>query len=371
MTTTRLDKFRTWTNIPLVLIVIALLAYGALMVHSATSGFGSGAAMFARQMVGIAIGLGVLVAAWSIDYRKLEGWLGPLVVLNAALVISPRIPGLGSQVSGATRWLEVGGVSLFQPSEPAKLLTIVIMAIVISKFKGRIERGRDVAQVLAYLALPFGLILLQPDLGTGLVFIAITLGMLLVGGMKPRFFLILGLVAIVGLGAVIQLDIIREYQRDRLLVFLNPEHDTQGAGYNLNQSMIAIGSGGLTGKGLGQGTQSNLNFLPERHTDFIFSVLGEELGFVGAVVLLLLYLGFLVTALEIATSARDLLQSLIAVGLITMWTFHIVQNIGMTIGILPITGLPLPFLSFGSSSMITNLAGTGMLLSIWARRRAA
>ncbi len=369
--TSRIDTLRKSVNTPLVVVVTLLLAYGALMVHSATSGFGSGTAMFMRQMFGIAIGLGFLAVAWKIDYRKFDDWLGPLVALNAFLVISPRIPGLGSQVSGATRWLEIGGVSLFQPSEPAKLLTILIMAIVISRFKGRIERGQDVAKVMAYLALPFGLILLQPDLGTGLVFIAITLGMLLVGGMKPRFFLIMALVAVVGVGTVIQLDLIKDYQRDRLLVFLDPEHDTRGAGYNLHQSMIAIGSGGLTGKGLGQGTQSNLNFLPERHTDFIFSVLGEELGFVGAVVLLLLYLGLLVTALEIATSARDLLQSLIAVGLISMWTFQILQNIGMTVGILPITGLPLPFMSFGSSFMITNLAGTGMLLSVWARRRAA
>jgi len=369
VTTTRLEKFRTWVNVPLVAVAGLLLAYGALIVHSATSGFDAGAAMFQRQMFGIALGLGLLAIAWIIDYRKLEGWLGPLVVLNALLIISPRIPGLGVHVSGATAWLEVAGVRLFQPSEPAKLLTILIKAIVISRFKGKIDRGRDVLKVLAHLAIPFGLILLQPDLGTGLVFIAITLGMLLVGGMKGRYFVIMGLVAVIGVVAVLQFDLIADYQRDRLLVFLNPEHDSQGAGYNLNQSMIAIGSGGLTGKGLGQGTQSNLNFLPERHTDFIFSVLGEELGFAGAVALLVLFLGLLVTALEISTSARDLFQSLVAVGLISMWMFQILQNVGMTIGLMPIAGIPLPFMSFGSSFMITNLAGTGMLLSIWARRR--
>ncbi len=369
--TTRVERLRKWVNLPLVIVVALLLAFGALMVNSATSGFSSGSAMFQRQLLGIGLGLGLLAAAWSIDYRKLEGWLGPLVVLNALLIISPRIPGLGAQVSGATAWLQVAGVRLFQPSEPAKLITILIMAIVIARFKGRIESGKDVAQVLAYLAVPFGLILLQPDLGTGLVFIAITLGMLLVGGMKGRYFLIMAVVAVMAVGVVIQADILAEYQRNRLLVFVDPTLDPQGVGYNLHQSKIAIGSGGLTGKGLGQGTQSNLNFLPERHTDFIFSVVGEELGFLGSIALLGLYLGLLVTALEISTSARDLHQSLIAVGLISMWTFQILQNVGMTIGLMPITGIPLPFMSFGSSFMITNLAGTGMLLSIWARRKGA
>ncbi|MBS3957456.1 MAG: rod shape-determining protein RodA [Clostridiales bacterium] len=365
----RIELVRDKVNLPLAAVVALLLVFGALMVHSATSGFSYGEAMFQRQLLGIGIGTVLLALAWKIDYRRIEGWLGPLVVLNAFLILSPRIPGLGAEAKGATAWLEIAGVRLFQPSEPAKLITILIMAIVIARFKGRIERGRDVAHVLAYLAVPFGLILTQPDLGTGLVFVAITLGMLLVGGMKGRFFLIIALVGAVGVGVILQTDLLAEYQRNRLLVFVDPSLDPKGAGYSLNQSKIAIGSGGLAGKGLGQGTQSNLNFLPERHTDFIFSVLGEEAGFLGAVLLLGLYLGLLVTSLEIATSARDLYQSLIVIGLISMWTFQILQNIGMTIGLMPITGIPLPFMSYGSSFMITNLAGTGMLMSVWARRK--
>lgn len=367
----RLEAVRKWANVPLILTVALLLVYGAVVVRSATAGFSAGDAMFQRQLFGIALGLVLLVVAWTVDYSKLEGWLGPLTVLNALLIISPRIPGLGVHVSGATAWLEVAGVRLFQPSEPAKLVTIVIMAIVISQYKGNIERWQDVMRVMLFLAVPFGLILLQPDLGTGLVFIAITMGMLLVGGLKARWFVILAIVGVVGVGVALQAGVVAEYQVNRMLVFLDPEIDPRGAGYNLQQSRIAIGSGGVSGKGLEQGTQSNLNFLPERHTDFIFSVLGEELGFVGTVMLLGLYLALLMIALEISTSARDLLSSLIAVGLISMWTFQILQNMGMTMGLMPITGIPLPFMSFGSSFMITNLAGTGMLLSIWARRSGA
>lgn len=363
--------FRKWVNVPLLASVALLVAYGSVMVQSATSGMSAGDALFRRHLIGIVIGLVPLAIAWVFDYQDFKGWLGPLVLLDALLIISPRIPGLGYEAGGATSWLAIGGVRLFQPSEPAKLLTIVIMAIVISQYKGKIEKGRDVARIMGYLAIPVGLILLQPDLGTGLVFIAITMGMLLVGGLKPRWFLVFALGLVLAGGIVLKADLLADYQRNRLLVFIDPSLDPTGAGYNLAQSKIAIGSGELTGKGLGSGTQSNLNFLPERHTDFIFSVLGEELGFLGAVILLGLYLALLITSLEIAASSRDLYGSLIVAGLISMWTFQILINIGMTIGLMPITGIPLPFMSFGSTFMVTNLAGTGMLLSVWARRYGA
>ncbi len=359
---------RRWVNVPLLAFVALLVAYGSVMVQSATSGMSAGDAMFRRHLIGVAIGLVPMAIAWLFDYQSFKGWLGPLVVLDAVLILSPRIPGLGYEAGGATSWLAIGGVRLFQPSEPAKLVTIVIMAIVISQYKGRIETGKDVARIAGFLAIPLGLILLQPDLGTGLVFIAITMGMLLVGGMKAKWFLVFAVVGVLAIGVVLKFDLLAEYQTNRLLVFVDPTLDPSGAGYNLAQSKIAIGSGELTGKGLGSGTQSNLNFLPERHTDFIFAVLGEELGFAGAVLLLGLYLALLVAALEISASSRNLFGSLIAAGLISMWTFQVLINIGMTIGLMPITGIPLPFMSFGSSFMVTNLTGTGMLLSVWARR---
>jgi rod shape determining protein RodA len=373
------SAFLRAVNVPLVTTVMLLCTYGSVIVYSAVSGMDAGPGLFKRHLLGIAIGLIPLAVAWAFDYRRLERWIVPLIVLDALLILSPRIPGIGAAAKGATSWLQIGGVRLFQPSEPAKLVTIVVMAAIIARFAGRIEKASDLAKVLGVLAIPLGLILLQPDLGTGLVFVAITFGMLLIGGLRLRWFGVLGLAGVLLVGGLFWLNatldrtsgqdkLIKQYQMDRLMVFIDPTVDPQGAGYNLEQSKIAIGSGELTGKGLGSGTQGNLNFLPERHTDFIFSVLGEELGFTGALLLLGLYLALFVISLEISASSRDLFGALIVAGVISMWVFQVLENIGMTIGLMPITGIPLPFVSFGSSFMVTNLTATGMLLSVWARR---
>jgi rod shape determining protein RodA len=404
------ERRRLWfVNWPLVAVGAALLVMGCLMVQSATSGMKGGSGLYARQLLGIAIGMVPLVVAWGFDYRKLEGWVGPLVVLDALLIISPRLPGIGARVNGAASWLAVGGFRLFQPSEPAKLVTIVAIAAIIASYKGVIDKPRDVARILSIIAIPLVLILAQPDLGTGMVFLAISAGMLLIGGLSPRWFIILGLsgallvVAVFGLNEVLNKTLqrgpynpayvaavkaakgdtsastvqsiadtsvlVKQYQMNRLLVFVDASRDPKGAGYNLEQSKIAIGSGQLTGAGLRSGTQSNLRFLPEQHTDFIFSVTGEELGFLGGVLLLGLYLVLLVVSLEISAQSRDLFGSLIVAGIMSMWTFQILENMGMTMGLMPITGIPLPFMSFGSSFMVTNLMAMGMVLSVWTRRR--
>ena len=375
------ERGRLWfVNWPMAGIVVMLAVYGSVMVQSATSGMVGGPGLFKRHLIGLGVGLVPLAFAWAIDYRKLNGWVGPLVILDALLILSPKIPGLGTTAKGATSWLAIGSFRLFQPSEPAKLITIIVMAAIIAAYKGKIEQGRDVAKILGILAVPLGLILLQPDLGTGMVFVAITAGMLIIGGLKPKWFLILGVTAVVLVAGLLSLNttldkatghdvLIKDYQLNRLLVFVDPTRDPKGAGYNLEQSKIAIGSGELTGKGLGSGTQSNLRFLPEPHTDFIFSVTGEELGFMGALLLLGLYLALLITSLDMAAQSRDLFGSLIVAGVISMWTFQILENMGMTIGLMPITGIPLPFMSFGSSFMVTNLFAVGMLLSVWTRRQ--
>jgi rod shape determining protein RodA len=357
-------------HVSLVLSAIALVGYGTLVVWSAMAGMQLHDTMFKRHVLGLAIGLLPLVGLGLLDYQKWKGWTGPMMLALSLLIISPRIPGIGYASKGAVSWLQIAGVRLFQPSEPAKLLYIVVMAAVIAEFGGRIADRRDIARIIGYAGFPVLLILLQPDLGTGMVFAATALGMLLVGGMRGRYFAIAAVAALILVGLLLALPgPLKEYQKNRLLVFVDPSRDPQGAGYNLAQSKIAIGSGGLTGKGLGaKSSQSNLNFLPERHTDFIFSVLGEQLGFVGAVVLLGLYLALLTSALSISTSSRDLFGALIAAGLISMWLFQIVENVGMTIGLMPITGVPLPFMSYGSSAMVSNLAGVGMLLSVWSRR---
>lgn len=368
MRETGLRRVLQVVNLPLMLPVLALIVYGTVMIWSATSGMARGDAMIRRHVMGLAIGLVPFAIAWIVDYRRLLGWLGPLWWGTLFLVISPRIPGLGDTAKGATSWLEVAGIRLFQPSEPAKLLFIIVMAAAVSRYRGQISAPADVLRIAAYMAGPLALILLQPDLGTGLVFVAIAMGMFLVGGMRPRWFAVFALVGILAVSTVLGFGLLAEYQENRLLVFVDPDRDPRGAGYNLAQSKIAIGAGGLLGNGLTSGTQGNLNFLPERHTDFIFSVLGEELGFVGALGLLALYLGLLLAALEVAASSKDLYGALIVVGVMSMWTFQILVNIGMTVGMMPITGIPLPFMSFGSSFMVTNLAATGMLLSVWSRR---
>jgi len=365
--------------VPLVLWATLLVVYGSVMVASATTGMEGGRGMLIRHVVGIVVGIVALVVLWAIDYTKLRAWQGPLIALGVLLLVSPRIPGLSGTAKGATSWLEVFGVRLFQPSEPAKLIFIVVIAAAIAQYEGNIDRVRDVGRVLAYLFGAVVLIMLQPDLGTGLVFVAITIAMLIAGGMKGRYFAYLALASVLLVGGALAVDstldriagkdvALKDYQEDRLLVFLQPDRDPAGAGYNLAQAKIAIGSGGLTGKGLGSGTQSNLHFIPERHTDFIFAVLGEETGFFGAMLLLGVYLALLVSALAVATSSRDLYGALIAVGIIGMWLFQILENVGMTIGMMPITGIPLPFMSFGSSAMVTNLAAIGLLLSVWSRR---
>jgi rod shape determining protein RodA len=363
---------------PLMATVIALIGLGSVVVASATYGMSGSSGLMMRHAVGIAVGVVPLAVAWVLDYRTLKHWTGPLLLATSAVLLLVQIPGFGVEAGGARSWLQVAGLRLFQPSEPAKLAVIVILAGVISEYGGRIDEWRKVGRVFAYLAAPLALILVQPDLGTALVFLAITAGMLLVGGVRARYLVVLGVLAAMGAGGLLLDATVRgedafleEYQLDRLVVFIDPGVDPDGAGYNLAQSKIAIGSGGLTGKGLRSGTQSNLNFLPERHTDFIFSVLGEELGFLGSLALLGLYLALLMVALSIALLSRDLYGALIAAGLVSMWTFQILVNVGMTVGIMPITGIPLPFMSFGSSFMVTNLAGVGLLLSVWARRYGA
>lgn len=344
-----------------------------MMVNSTTGGSG-----LARQLLGIVVGIGLLVLFWIFDYRKIKDWSTPLLILSALLMLAPRIPGLGYSAGGAQSWLAIAGIRLFQPAEPAKLVIILFYASIVVRNDGKIESLKEYLKLLGIAFIPVILILTQPDLGTSLVFIAIALGILLMGGAKARWLittLVLGIALIIGmvslntwLGDTGKPVILKAYQMNRLLVFVDQTRDPKGAGYNLKQSKIAIGSGEVFGKGIGSGTQGKLNFLPARSTDFIFSVIGEDLGFTGAAVLLGLYLALLMVALSVAVSSVDLFGTLVAAGIMSMWVFQILENIGMTVGAMPITGIPLPFMSYGSSFMVTNLACVGVLLSIWTRR---
>ncbi|MGH2757859.1 MAG: FtsW/RodA/SpoVE family cell cycle protein, partial [Actinomycetota bacterium] len=230
-------------------------------------------------------------------------------------------------------------------------------------------RARDIAACLGLIAVPSFLIYLQPDLGTMMVVVSLLGALLLVGGARIRHFIALGSLGLVAVVIVLQAGFLKDYQVQRLTSFLDPNPDVQSVGYNLTQSKIAIGSGGMRGRGLGgRNTQTSLDFVPEQHTDFIFTAVGEQLGFVGSATLLGLFAFLIWRGLRIAAMSRDLFGSLLASGLVALWAFQIFVNVGMTMGIMPITGIPLPFISFGGSSLITNYVGVGLLLNIHMRR---
>ncbi len=254
-----------------------------------------------------------------------------------------------------------------QPSEFAKIALIITLAAFMAERKGNIAL-KDILFSSLHLAVPLGLVIIQPDLGTAMVFLAIWLGILLVSGAKINHYLLIILLCIIIFSLALQFHMLKDYQMRRLLVFLNPDLDPLGSGYNLLQSKIAIGSGRLQGKGLFSGTQGRLNFIPSHHTDFIFAVLGEELGFLGTSLLLGLYFILLSRGIRIASTAKDMFGTLVATGIIVMLLFQIMVNVGMTIGIMPITGIPLPLVSYGGSSLLANMIAIGLLFNICMRR---
>ena len=362
-------------NYPLLAVVFMLVSLGLVVVWSATSQ--SEYHDFSRQLIGVALGLACAFVLWRVDYRIFSNMMVPLLILDAVLLLLPHVPGIGVTVNNASSWIRVG-IQL-QPSEPCKIITILALASAISRYQGYIESLGDYIKLVLILLVPIACLFTQPDLGTSLVYIFFGAVMLFVGGVDRRW-LIITIGSILGFVAfVLILDpildkaagndvFIYDYQKNRLLSFINPELDPSGSGYNIQQAKIAIGSGGLLGKGLGNATQSALGFLPEAPTDFIFCVLAEELGFLGAFLLLGLYAAFFFCINRIAKVSEDLFGKLIAYGIAGMFLFQVFENIGMTCGIMPCTGIPLPFVSYGSSSIITCLATVGLLMNIWSRR---
>lgn len=298
------------------------------------------------------------------DYKSLQRYGNHLYVFNIIMLLAVMF--LGHTALGAQRWIQLGPIML-QPSEFSKIIMIISLAAILEDKIGKLNTFKDLVPIALYLGLPFILILKQPDLGTSLVFMAIFFGMIFAAGVNIRL-----LMMIFGSGIAL-LPVfwyfLKDYQKMRVMVFMDPNVDPLGSGYHIIQSKIAIGSGMLFGKGLFGGTQSQLNFLPENHTDFIFAVVGEELGFIGGTILLLLYLILLYRGIKIAGEARDNFGALLAVGITSMLTFHVLVNVGMTAGIMPVTGLPLPMMSYGVSSLTTNLMSIGILLNIYMRRQ--
>lgn len=326
-----------------------------------------------RQFFWILFSLVLMAAVIYIPYDDFRKYARSLYWLN--LFLLALVIFIGSEALGAQRWIQIGPLTL-QPSEFAKIIIIITFASFLAEREGKLNRFRDLVPCFIHVGIPMLIILKQPDLGTSLVFIAIMFGMLFASGARPLLvggLMAAGVTAAVGMvWAHLKFGLwipLKEYQLTRLTIFLDPWSDWQGAGYHMIQSKIAIGSGGLWGKGLLGGTQSFFDFLPIRHTDFIFSVIGEEFGYLGALVVLGLLFLIIYRGLRIAVEAKDRFGMLLAVGISSMLTFHVLVNVGMTVGIMPITGLPLPFLSYGGNNMMTNLIALGILLNVYARRQ--
>lgn len=361
-----------------VLALTVLIGFGLVVLTSASRGVGSNPyAYLQRQSVAAVIGIIVAIFIVRYDYTQLKRYSIYLYSLSVGLLLVVKI--FGQTVRGTTGWISFGPLPPFQPAELTKILLILSFAAFLDKRKGKLETLSEMMPCFLYMGLPFLLIMLQPDLGTALVYIVITLIMMFAAGANPKVLCKIIAVAVSLVAVLLALHFkfglplpLDDYQFKRLIVFIDPYKDGQGgrgAGWNTIQSLVAIGSGGLTGKGLFNGTQVQLNFLPEHHTDFIYAVIGEELGFVGAAFVILLYGWLILRAVFIGFNSRDLYGTLLVVGVTAMWLFHIFENIGMSIGLMPITGIPLPFLSYGGSSMVTNLLAVGLILSVNVRGR--
>jgi rod shape determining protein RodA len=359
---------RLLTNVDWVLLtlVLAIAGIGIANIHSAVIPYKiMGTSYEIKQLYWMTAGFMVAMVVCSIDYHVLEDvsyWFYGTVVLLLVLVLL-----VGRTSMGATRWLHLGFFNI-QPSEPMKLVIIITFASFFSRRSYADGIGlADLGGPLILLGLPALLVMKQPDLGTAIMIILVAVSIMFYVGVRLQTVLTV-------VGAVIPLLYLgwnyglREYQKNRVLNFIDPERDPLGSGYHLIQSKIAVGSGGIIGKGYTHGTQTQLRFLPEQHTDFAFSVFAEEWGFAGCLVLLLLYMFLIMWGLQIANRCNDRLGSILAVGVTAMLFWHVVINIGMVIGLFPVVGVPLPFFSYGGTSMVTSMIGIGILLNIRMRR---
>ncbi|WP_415925217.1 rod shape-determining protein RodA [Streptomyces sp. ME19-01-6] len=360
----------------LLFAALALSAIGTVLVYSATRNRtelnqGDPYYFLIRHAMNTGIGLVLAIATIWLGHRTLRGAVPVLYALSVILVLAVLTP-LGSTINGAHAWIVIGGGFSLQPSEFAKITIILGMAMLLA---ARVDAGdrvhpdhRTVVQALGLAALPIAIVLLMPDLGSVMVMAVIVLAVLLSSGASNRW--IVGLIGTAVIGAVLiwQLGVLDQYQIDRFAAFANPALDPAGVGYNTNQARIAIGSGGLTGKGLFHGTQTTGQFVPEQQTDFVFTVAGEELGFLGAGLIIVLLGVVLWRACRIARDTTELYGTVVAAGITAWFAFQAFENIGMTLGIMPVAGLPLPFVSYGGSSMFAVWIAVGLLQSIRVQR---
>lgn len=362
---------------PVLTAVVGLLLFiGTLLVWAATRDWYTrngldGQYYLKRHIINILIGLVLAYGTTVIDYRLLRAYTPFLWGAGVLGLIIVLIPGLGSEVNGAKAWIALPGGFQIQPAELAKIAIIIGMSMILSERSHDSDgpTSSDVLQSLAIAAIPVLLIILQPDMGTILIISAAVVTIIAVSGSPARWVAGLLAIAVIGGFVAVKAGVISEYQVNRLQTFVDPNADTQGAGYQLRQARITVGSGGLIGTGLFSGPQTNGRFVPEQQTDFIFTVAGEELGFLGSGAILILYLILLMRGFSIARRTNDPFGRLVCTGVIAWFAFQIFENIGMTMGLMPMTGVPLPFISYGGSSMFATLIGVGLLQNVHARLR--
>lgn len=352
-----------WT---IIISTILLVTIGVVAIGSATHINQTGlhmSTLVAKQLIFFLINVAIVVGLQFFDYHKLKDWANGIYMITILMLLAVIF--VGTSALGAQRWIQLGPITI-QPSEFSKLLMIICMAKMLESRQHKLNSFSSLIVPVIYVGFPILLVFMQPDLGTSLVYIAIFIGMLFVSGIHLR---LVRIIATVGtLLLPLAWFILKDYQKQRILVFINPDIDPFGSGYHIIQSKIAIGSGTIFGKGLFNGTQSQLNFLPENHTDFIFSVIGEELGFIGCALALLFLFMLIYRSIQVAYTCNDTFGMLLAIGIGSMLAFEVLVNVGMTMGIMPVTGIPLPFISYGVSALTTNMISIGILLNISRQR---
>ena len=361
----RFSSFRDfdWTLLTLVLLisVISVIEIKSATLHTKFHGFGE------KQVGFILVGIVLMFLISFIDYHRLLD-ISPWAY-GISLMLLVAVKAVGQKVLGARRWINLGGGVHFQPSEWVKLVLILVVARYFWGLAGRDLSWIDIAKAFALVCVPMGLVLIQPDLGTALTYFPVLVAGLFLGGIRPKQvgILILG-VAVVAGGAFLSGKRLKPYQQARLTSFINPDADPKGSGYQIKQSLIAVGSGGLWGKGINKGTQTQGDFLPIPYTDFIFAAFCEEHGFVGGIGILLLYFLILTRLIQNAQQASDMPGTFIVMGVVAVILFQIVVNIGMVVGLMPVTGIPLPLMSYGGSSILFTFLALGIVMNIRMRR---
>ena len=356
-------KQRNLINIDKVLLFSVIIAsiYGIIAIFSATRSFETNTNVII-QSASMFLGIGAMIAVTLFDYEQYDILLKPISAVCIFLLILVLIIGKSGDW-GAQSWIRLGPVGI-QPSEIAKIGFILTFSYHLDKVYDKLNNIKTIFFLILHLAVPVGLIMLQPDAGSAMVFIFIFLVLLFVAGLSYKY-IIPGLCAGIVSLPLIYMFLLSDYQKHRIMVFLNPELDKLGSGYNVIQSKIAVGSGGFFGKGFLEGTQNQLGFLPTKHTDFIFSVISEELGFIGGLAVIALLFTIIIRCLKTSSVAKTRFGKFICIGVGAMLIFHSVENVGMCIGMLPVTGIPLPFFSYGGTSLITNFISIGLVMSVY------